>query len=97
MVRVRRVEGLTMAEETIERPTGAPANIYGPDGRPRFFSDVAMDRFVAVILNMASEMWVMEERLRLLEGGEAASEESREAGVTAYVDRLFEPLREQPR
>jgi hypothetical protein len=49
------------------------------------------------VLNMASEMWVQEERLRLLEGGPAGSEAEREAGVQAFVNRLFEPLREQAR
>ncbi len=97
MVRLRSVEGVTMTEELIAKPEGAPANMYGPDGRPRFFADPAMDRFVAVVLNMASEMWVQEERLRLLEGGPAASEAEREAGVQAFVNRLFEPLREQAR
>jgi hypothetical protein len=91
------LESVTMLDEMIAKPVGAPDNMYGPDGRPRFFSDPAMDRFVAVVLNMASEMWVQEERLRALEGGPAASEAEREAGVQAFVDRLFEPLREQRR
>lgn len=97
MVRLWGVEGVTMQRETIAKPEGCPANMYGPDGRPRFFADPAMDRFVAVVLNIASEIWVQEERLRLLEGGPAASEEERQAGVQAFVDRLFEPLREQAR
>lgn len=36
-------------------------SIYGPDGRPQFFTDPAMDRFVPVVLNLASELWVQSE------------------------------------
>lgn len=79
--------------DIMDRPGGAPAGIFGPDGRPRFFSDPAMDRFVAVIVNMASEMWVMEERLRALEPGGVAPEAAPSA--QAFVERIFEPLRER--
>jgi hypothetical protein len=49
------------------RPADAPASIYGPDGRPQFFQDPAMDRFVAVLLNVTSELWVQTERLANIE------------------------------
>lgn len=42
-------------------PTEELPSIYGPDGRPQFFSDPAMDRFVPVVLNLASELWVQSE------------------------------------
>jgi hypothetical protein len=42
-------------------PDDAPAGLYGPDGRPQFFSDPAMDRFVPVVLNLASELWLQNE------------------------------------
>lgn len=42
-------------------PEDAPSGIYGPDGRPQFFSDPAMDRFVPVVLNLASELWLQNE------------------------------------
>ena len=77
----------------VDRPGGAPPGIFGADGRPRFFSDPAMDRFVAVILNLTSEMWVMEERLRALEGDNAAADSG--SSAQAFVERVFEPLREQ--
>ena len=48
------------------RPEDAPPAIYGPDGEPQFFQDPAMDRFVAVILNIASELWVQTERVDTL-------------------------------
>ena len=43
------------------RPSEELPSIYGPDGRPQFFSDPAMDRFVPVVLNLASELWVQTE------------------------------------
>ena len=42
-------------------PEDTPAGLYGPDGRPQFFSDPAMDRFVPVVLNLASEIWLQHE------------------------------------
>lgn len=45
------------------RPDDAPPSIYGPDGRPQFFNDPAMDRFVPVVLNLASELWVQAEAI----------------------------------
>ena len=46
------------------RPADGPPGIYGDDGQPQFFADPAMDRFVAVVMNLASEIWVQEERIR---------------------------------
>ena len=45
------------------KPEDAPDSIYGPDGKPRFFAEPGMDRFVAVVMNLAQEIWVQEERL----------------------------------
>ena len=45
------------------RPEDAPPSIYGPDGRPQFFADPAMDRFVPVVLNLALELWVQSETI----------------------------------
>ena len=56
----------------------------------QFFSEPGMDRFVAVILNMASEISVLEERLRKLEGSAEAGSE----GASAFVERVFAPLRD---
>lgn len=42
-------------------PSEELPSIYGPDGRPQFFSDSAMDRFVPVVLNLALELWVQSE------------------------------------
>jgi len=50
----------------INQPEDAPSGIYGPDGRPHFFSDPAMDRFVPVVLNLASELWLQKEITRNL-------------------------------
>lgn len=55
-----------MSEASL-RPADAPAGIYGPDGRPQFFNDPAMDRFVSVLLNLTSEVWAQAERIETLE------------------------------
>ncbi|WP_089133472.1 hypothetical protein [Sphingorhabdus sp. SMR4y] len=79
--------------EAAFKPDDTPKEIYGPDGKPKFFDDPGMDRFVAVIMNMAQEMWVQEERLMTLEGREA-NPEDREAKMKIFIDRIFAPLRE---
>jgi hypothetical protein len=78
------------------RPADAPAGIYGPDGRPRFFAEPAVDRFVATLVNLACEVWVQEERILALETkarGEAAGLD-REALLSSFMQRVFAPLRE---
>ncbi len=56
----------TPLNEAPLRPSDAPSSIYGADGRPVFFQDPAIDRFVAVLLNLASELWVQTERVSSL-------------------------------
>lgn len=87
---------LSDPENPLAPPEGAPAGIYGPDGRPRFFSDPAMDRFIATLLNLASEVWVQEERLLALETEAHPHEAARdpEGVLRAFIDRVFAPLRE---
>lgn len=72
------------------RPEDAPKDIYGPDGRPKFFDDPGMDRFVAVIMNLAQEVWRQEERLMALEGREGNPNDA----AKAFVERVFRPVRE---
>ena len=79
------------------KPKDALPGIYGPDGRPTFFADPAMDRFASVVLNMAQEMWVQDARISALEaaaGGSPPDEAEREAKALAFVHRIFAPLRE---
>jgi hypothetical protein len=85
-----------MSEETIPKPEDAPAGIYGPDGRPQFFTDPAMDRFVAAFLNLASEVWVQEERILALEAqaDPPRANPDRDVVLKAFIDRVFSPLRE---
>lgn len=91
-------------------PEDAPPAIYGPDGEPQFFQDPAMDRFAAVILNLASELWVQTERVETLTQilrqkgvlseavlADAALDPGREALFNAYLDRVLTPLRESAR
>ena len=62
--------------------------------RTRFFADPAMDRFVAVVMNLAQEVWVQEERLLALEEDQGAVPADREAKLKAFIDRVFEPVRQ---
>ncbi len=70
-----------------QRPEDAPKGIYGPDGEPIFFSEPGVDRMMAVIMNLASELWV------LTEAGLPADAD-RDAAAKAFIDRVFAPLRE---
>ncbi len=53
--------------DEIVQPDEAPAGIYDESGRPRFFSDPAIDRLVSVVLQLTGEVWVLAERLENLE------------------------------
>lgn len=61
--------------------------------RPPFFADPGTDRLYEVMLNIAQEIWVQEERLLALEG-KAPDDADRDARAKAMIDRLFAPLRE---
>jgi hypothetical protein len=95
--------------DTLLRPEDAPASIYGADGKPQFFGDPAMDRFVSVLLNVTSELWVQTERVDTLTAllerqGLATPEQTarivadddakREAALRDFVARVLAPLRE---
>jgi hypothetical protein len=54
-------------DNEIVTPDQAPPGIYDESGRPRFFSDPAVDRLVSVVLQLTSEVWVLTERLENLE------------------------------
>ncbi len=55
------------SDDDIAVPDQAPAGIYDESGRPRFFSDPAIDRLVSVVLHLTSEVWVLTERLETME------------------------------
>lgn len=75
------------------RPDDAPPSLYDDLGNPRFFSDPGMDRFVAVVMNLAQEVWVQEERLLALEEAKSGEAVDREAKVKQFIDRVFAPIR----
>lgn len=75
------------------RPGDAPPSLYDDQGNPRFFSDPGMDRFVAVVMNLAQELWVQEERLLALEEAKTGDTVDREAKVKDFIDRVFAPIR----
>ncbi len=75
------------------RPDDTPPGLYDETGNARFFADPAMDRFVAVVMNMAQEMWVQEERLLALEEARGALPVDRDARLKQFMNRLFAPLR----
>lgn len=76
-----------VSEEARQRPEDAPKGIYGPDGEPIFFSEPGVDRMMAVIMNLASELWVATER-------SLPADADRDAEARAFIDRIFAPLRE---
>lgn len=75
------------------RPDDTPPGLYDETGKARFFADPAMDRFVAVVMNMAQEMWVQEERLLALEEARGAAPADRDARLKDFMTRVFAPLR----
>lgn len=75
------------------RPDDAPPEIYDDAGRARFFTDPGMDRFVAVVMNLAQEVWVQEERLLALEEANGKPVGDRDAAAKTFIDRVFEPVR----
>jgi hypothetical protein len=77
----------------VPRPDDTPPGLYDEAGNARFFADPAMDRFVAVVMNMAQELWVQEERLLALEEARGATPIDREAKLKAFLDRVFAPIR----
>lgn len=74
------------------RPSDAPSSIYGADGRPVFFQDPAIDRFVAVLLNLASELWVQTERVNNLK----AFMISKGVGSTHEIDAVAAASEDDP-
>lgn len=76
------------------RPEDAPPSLYDDQGNPRFFADPGMDRFVAVVMNLAQEVWVQEERLIALEAEKTGQTVDPEAKVKEFIDRVFAPIRE---
>lgn len=92
-------------------PDEIPSGAYGDDGRPRFFADPTMDRFVAAFLDLASESWVLAERVAtleeiMIEGGlsraalelyqpDAESLERREQARNVFISRILGQLRER--
>lgn len=75
------------------RPEDASPSLYDGHGNPRFFAEPAMDRFVAVVMNLAQEVWVQEERLLALEEAKSGKTVDREAKVKEFIDRVFSPIR----
>ncbi len=68
------------------RPADAPPSLYGPDGSVRVFDDPAMDRFVGVVLNMASELWVAREQIANLRDLLARKGVATDAEIRALLD-----------
>lgn len=79
--------------ETPLQPEDAPPGLYDENGNARFFADPAMDRFVAVVMNLAQEVWVQEERLLALEEDKGRAPVDRDAVAKEFIDRVFAPVR----
>jgi hypothetical protein len=84
---VVRLWGVETVSEDRLRPEDAPKGIYGPDGEAIFFSEPGIDRMMAVIMNLASELWVVTER-------SLPADADRDAEARAFINRVFAPLRE---
>jgi hypothetical protein len=54
-------------DDEITEPDQAPPAIYDESGRPRFFSEPSVDRLTSVLLQLASEVWILAERIENLE------------------------------
>lgn len=87
-----RLRGLEAVSDDL-RPADAPPEIHDALGRARFFADPAMERFVAVVMNLAQEVWVQEERLLAMEEARGGEPADRDATLKAFIDRVFEPVR----
>lgn len=61
------------------------APMYDDGGRPVFYADAGVDRFAAVVLRLASELWVARERIDTLERLAARSGLLGPGGVDAYA------------
>lgn len=81
-----------MSEERF-RPEDAPPSLYDDMGNPRFFADPGIDRFVAVVMNLAQEVWVQQERLLSLEEEKSGQQLDRDAMAREFIDRVFAPIR----
>lgn len=81
-----------MSEERL-RPEDAPPSLYDDMGNPRFFADPGIDRFVAVVMNLAQEVWVQQERLLSLEEEKSGQQLDRDAMAREFIDRVFAPIR----
>ena len=75
------------------KPDNTPDGIYGDDGKPQFFDDPAMDRVIAVLMEMAQTSWAQEERLLALEEANGAKKVDREERLNEFINRTFAPLR----
>jgi hypothetical protein len=80
-------DGSDEAVQRRQRPEDAPKGIYGPDGEPIFFDQPGVDRMMAVMMNLASELWVVTER-------GLPQDIDRDAAARGFIDRIFAPLRE---
>ena len=76
--------------DTPLRPEDAPPSLYDDQGNPRFFTDPGMDRFVAVVMNLAQEVWVQEERLLALQARKAALAEGVLGQDAAFAPKFGE-------
>ncbi len=83
-----RLWGLEKVSDKHQRPEDAPKGIYGPDGEPIFFAEPGVDRMMAVVMNLASELWVERER-------SLPVDVDRDAEAKAFIERVFAPLREK--
>lgn len=79
---------------TIDGPEPESHDLPAQNAGGQFFFDPGVDRLVAVVLNLAAELWSQKELFRLRDNPPTAGNRN-EDDLKIFIDRIFEPLRER--
>ena len=79
---------------TIDGPEPESHDLPAQKAGGQYFFDPGVDRLVAVVLNLAAELWSQKELLRLRDDPPSDGDRN-EDNLKAFIDRVFEPLRER--
>ncbi len=93
MVRFWRLEALT-GMATMDGSESDAHDLPAQKAGGQYFFDPGVDRLVAVVLNLAAELWSQKQHVRSLDGLSADNEKTQD-DLKAFIDRIFEPLRER--
>lgn len=79
---------------TIDGPESDAYDVPAQKAGGQYFFDPGVDRLVAVVLNLAAELWSQKEHVRMLHGLPEDGDRDQD-DLKAFIDRIFEPLRER--